>query len=83
MGTNSRKGNVHSGQVRKQMIIPYVAHLLAVAATVLEYDGSEDMAIAGLLRDGLKIPETSRVLVPRYEARAVRFLDEEIGRPTE
>jgi (p)ppGpp synthase/HD superfamily hydrolase len=37
--------------VRKESTIPYVAHLLAVAATVLEYGGSEDMAIAGLLHD--------------------------------
>jgi (p)ppGpp synthase/HD superfamily hydrolase len=37
--------------VRKETTIPYVAHLLAVAATVLEYGGSEDMAIAGLLHD--------------------------------
>ncbi len=43
--------HVHGGQVRKETSIPYVAHLLAVAATVLEYGGSEDMAIAGLLHD--------------------------------
>jgi (p)ppGpp synthase/HD superfamily hydrolase len=30
------------------------AHLLAVAATVLEYGGSEDMAIAGLLHDAVE-----------------------------
>jgi hypothetical protein len=35
--------HVHGGQVRKGTSIPYVAHLLAVAATVLEYSGSEDM----------------------------------------
>ena len=34
--------------------IPYIAHLLAVAATVLEYDGSEDMAIAALLHDAVE-----------------------------
>ena len=43
--------HVHGGQVRKETTIPYIAHLLAVAATVLEYGGSEDMAIAGLLHD--------------------------------
>jgi (p)ppGpp synthase/HD superfamily hydrolase len=31
--------------------VPYVTHLLAVAATVLEYGGSEDLAIAALLHD--------------------------------
>ena len=34
--------------------IPYIAHLLAVAATVLEYEGSEDMAIAALLHDAVE-----------------------------
>ena len=43
--------HVHGGQVRKETTIPYIAHLLAVAATVLEYGGSEDMAVAGLLHD--------------------------------
>jgi (p)ppGpp synthase/HD superfamily hydrolase len=46
--------HVHGGQVRKGTTIPYVAHLLAVAATVLEYGGSEDMAIAGLLHDAVE-----------------------------
>jgi (p)ppGpp synthase/HD superfamily hydrolase len=43
--------HVHGGQVRKGTDTPYVAHLLAVAATVLEYGGDEDLAIAGLLHD--------------------------------
>jgi len=46
--------HVHGGQVRKGTPIPYIAHLLAVAATILEYDGSEDMAIAGLLHDAVE-----------------------------
>ena len=46
--------HVHGGQVRKGTSTPYVAHLLAVAATVLEYDGSEDMAIAALLHDAVE-----------------------------
>jgi len=43
--------HVHGGQVRKETTVPYVAHLLAVAATVLEYGGDEDMAIGALLHD--------------------------------
>ncbi len=43
--------HVHGGQVRKKTIIPYVAHLLTVSGTVLEYGGDEDQAIAGLLHD--------------------------------
>ena len=46
--------HVHGGQVRKGTSIPYLAHLLAVAATVLEYGGSEDMAIAALLHDAVE-----------------------------
>src|ERR1035437_5075093 len=46
--------HVHGGQVRKGTSIPYVAHLLAVAATVLEYGGSEDMGIAALLHDAVE-----------------------------
>jgi (p)ppGpp synthase/HD superfamily hydrolase len=46
--------HVHGGQVRKGTSIPYVAHLLAVAATVLEYGGSEEMAIASLLHDAVE-----------------------------
>jgi (p)ppGpp synthase/HD superfamily hydrolase len=37
--------------MRKGTSIPYVAHLLAVAALVLEDDGDEDDAIAALLHD--------------------------------
>jgi (p)ppGpp synthase/HD superfamily hydrolase len=46
--------HVHGGQVRKGTSVPYVAHLLAIAATVLEYGGSEDMAIAALLHDAVE-----------------------------
>jgi (p)ppGpp synthase/HD superfamily hydrolase len=46
--------HIHGGQLRKGTCVPYIAHLLAVAATVLEYDGSEDMAIAALLHDAVE-----------------------------
>jgi (p)ppGpp synthase/HD superfamily hydrolase len=46
--------HVHGGQVRKGTSIPYVAHLLAVSATVLEYGGDEDLAIAALLHDSVE-----------------------------
>jgi len=41
----------HRNQVRKGTSTPYLAHLLAVAALVLEHGGDEDQAIAGLLHD--------------------------------
>jgi (p)ppGpp synthase/HD superfamily hydrolase len=46
--------HVHGGHVRKETSTPYVAHLLAVAATVLEYGGDEDLAIAALLHDSVE-----------------------------
>ncbi|HEY8594842.1 MAG TPA: HD domain-containing protein [Devosiaceae bacterium] len=45
---------IHGGQVRKGTTVPYVAHLMAVSATVLEYGGDEDLAIAGLLHDSVE-----------------------------
>ena len=45
---------VHGGQVRKGTAVPYIAHLMAVAATVLEYGGAEDAAIAALLHDAVE-----------------------------
>ena len=42
---------LHAGQVRKGTEIPYVSHLLAVAAIVLEAGGDEETAIAALLHD--------------------------------
>src|SRR5205809_5440584 len=46
--------HVHGGQARKGTSVPYIAHLLAVAGTVLEYGGSEDLAIAALLHDAVE-----------------------------
>lgn len=41
----------HSGQTRKSTSIPYLAHLMSVAALVSEAGGDEDLAIAALLHD--------------------------------
>lgn len=43
---------LHAGQGRKGTATPYLAHLFAVTALVLEDGGSEDEAIAALLHDG-------------------------------
>ena len=42
---------LHREQTRKGSDIPYVAHLLAVCAIVLEHGGDEDEAVAALLHD--------------------------------
>lgn len=41
----------HQNQTRKGTHIPYLSHLLTVAAIVLEEGGDEDEAIAALLHD--------------------------------
>jgi GTP pyrophosphokinase len=42
---------VHRGQVRKGSGIPYIAHVLGVAAIAMEYGADEDEAIGALLHD--------------------------------
>ena len=42
---------LHGGQVRKGSPIPYISHLMAVTALVLEQGGSEEEAIGALLHD--------------------------------
>lgn len=44
----------HAGQVRKGSGVPYISHLLAVAALVLEAGGSEIEAIGALLHDAVE-----------------------------
>lgn len=44
----------HEGQMRKGTSIPYLSHLMAVSATVLEQGGDEDLAIAALLHDSVE-----------------------------
>lgn len=45
---------LHTHQVRKGSDIPYISHLLSVAALVLEDGGDEDEAIAALLHDSIE-----------------------------
>ena len=45
---------LHRRQVRKGSGIPYVSHLLAVSALVMQDGGDEDQAIAGLLHDAVE-----------------------------
>lgn len=45
---------LHRFQYRKANRIPYISHLLSVAALVIEDDGDEDQAIAALLHDAVE-----------------------------
>lgn len=42
---------IHNAQARKGLGAPYISHLMAVCALVLEYGGKETQAIAALLHD--------------------------------
>ncbi len=45
---------VHEGHTRKGSDVAYLSHLLSVSALVMENDGDEDEAIAGLLHDSVE-----------------------------
>lgn len=45
---------LHASQMRKCSDVPYVTHLLAVAALVGEYGGDEDQFVAALLHDAVE-----------------------------
>lgn len=59
---------IHGTQQRKGAGAPYISHLMAVSASVLEYGGNETEAIAALLHDaaedcgGQPMLETVRVM---------------------
>ena len=45
---------LHANQVRKGADVPYITHLMAVAAVVGEHGGDEDQFIAALLHDAVE-----------------------------
>jgi GTP pyrophosphokinase len=45
---------LHADQRRKGTAIPYLAHLMAVSALVLEHGGDQEQAVAGLLHDAIE-----------------------------
>jgi hypothetical protein len=62
----------HGDQVRKGTDLPYVSHLLAVAALVLEHGGTEPQAVAALLHDVVE----DRGGAPRLDDVRATFGDE-------
>lgn len=56
---------LHRGQRRKGNEVPYISHLLAVAALTLEHGGDEEQAIGALLHDAAEDqggqPELARI----------------------
>ena len=69
---------LHGDQRRKGTAIPYVAHLLAVAAIVIEYGGDEDQAIAALLHDAVEDQgghDTLKRIRARFGPRVAGLVD--------
>jgi GTP pyrophosphokinase len=63
--------DLHADQRRKGTSIPYIAHLMSVAALVLEFGGDEDQAVAGLLHDAIEDvgADQEAVIAERFGAR--------------
>lgn len=59
---------LHRDQRRKGTAIPYLGHLLAVAALVAEHGGSEAQVIAALLHDALE-DQGDKITAAAIEAR--------------
>lgn len=69
---------LHACQVRKGSDIPYLSHLLAVTAIVLECGGGEDEAIAALLHDAIEDqggPATRDEIRRRFGEHVVAIVD--------
>jgi GTP pyrophosphokinase len=69
---------LHAGQRRKGTEIPYVSHLMSVAALVLEDGGDEDQAIAALLHDAVEDQgglETREEIRRRFGDRVTAIVD--------
>src|SRR5260221_5378009 len=60
---------LHAGQARKKSSIPYLSHVLSVAALALENGANEDEAIAALLHDAVEDAGG----MPRLEDIGCRF----------
>ena len=70
--------HLHATQKRKGTAIPYMAHLLSVAALVLEDGGDEDEAIAALLHDAVEDQggaATREEIRRRFGDRVTRIVD--------
>ena len=69
--------HLHREQIRKAADIPYISHLLAVSALVIEHGGDEDQAIAALLHDAVEDQggmETAGEIERRFGERVARMV---------
>ena len=69
---------LHSNQVRKGSGVPYISHLISVAALVLEDGGDEDEAIAALLHDAIEDQggdKTRQEIRTKFGERVVKIVN--------
>ncbi len=69
---------LHKEQRRKGSGVPYISHLLAVTALVIEHGGDEDEAIAALLHDAIEDqggPQTREKIRHRFGDRVTEIVD--------
>ena len=68
----------HRNQRRKGKDVPFISHLLGVAAIVLEFNGDEDQAIAALLHDAIEDQggiETGRAIRAKFGDRVADIVE--------
>ncbi len=68
---------LHQSQTRKTNGVPYISHLLAVSALVIQDGGSEDEAIAALLHDAAEDQggdETLTIIREKFGENAARIV---------
>jgi (p)ppGpp synthase/HD superfamily hydrolase len=67
----------HAGQERKYTGEPYIVHPIAVARSVLEHGGDEDMVCAALLHDVVEdTPRTHADVLTHFGARITQLVME-------
>jgi (p)ppGpp synthase/HD superfamily hydrolase len=69
---------LHRNQVRKGSGVPYISHLMSVAALVLEDGGDEDQTIAALLHDAIEDQggnKTRQEIRAKFGERVVRIVN--------
>lgn len=74
----SYASDLHREQTRKGAGAPYISHLLAVTALVLEAGGDEDEAIAAVLHDAIEDqggPRTREEIRSRFGDRVTELVD--------
>ena len=69
---------IHGGKLRKKTRIPYIGHILGVAAIAMEYGANETEAIAALLHDAVEDgggPRRLRDIERKFGRKVARRVD--------